>query len=130
MQVGKIADAVRWLARAGRRWRDCRKIAQCRALDRVRDQAAGKLDEALAALERAAVEVDEAAGTISSVSSDLDVTPGEIEQVDDRLFALKSMARKHRVETSDLPRLAEEMSVRLAGIESGGRDLGKPAMPL
>jgi DNA repair protein RecN (Recombination protein N) len=127
MQVGKIADAVSDAVGAleGDGGIAGRLRSAERALDRVRDQAAGKLDEALAALERAAVEVDEAAGTISSVSSDLDVTPGEIEQVDDRLFALKSMARKHRVETSDLPRLAEEMSVRLAGIESGGRDLGK-----
>lgn len=127
MQVGRIAEAVSDAVGAlegdggvAGRFRSAQ-----RALDRVRDQAAGRLDEALAALERAAVEVDEAATAISAVSSDLDVAPGEIEQVDERLFSLKGMARKHRVETSELPRLAEEMANRLAGIESGGRDLDK-----
>lgn len=129
MQVGRIADAVSDAVSAleGDGGIAGRLRSAERALDRVRDQAAGRLDEALAALERAAVEVDEAAGTISAVSTDLDVTPGEIEQVDERLFALKAMARKHRVDTHDLPRLAEEMSNRLAGIESGGRDLAKLA---
>jgi DNA repair protein RecN (Recombination protein N) len=129
MQVGRIADAVADAVNAleadngiAGRFRSAQ-----RALDRVHDHAAGRLDEALAALDRAAVEADEAAAAISAVSTDLDVAPGEIERVDERLFALKAMARKHRVDTAQLPRLAEEMSNRLASIESGGRDLEKLA---
>lgn len=127
MQVGRIADAVADAVGAleGDGGIAGRLRSAERALDRVRDQAAGQLDEALAALERAAVEADEAAGAISAVSANLDVGPGELELVDERLFALKAMARKHRVETGDLPRLTAEMSERLASIESGGRDLAK-----
>lgn len=127
MQAGRIAEAVSDAVDAleGDGGVAGRLRSAERALDRVRDLAAGRLDDALAALERAAVEFDEAANAINSASASLDGDPDELSRVDDRLFALKAMARKHRVETADLPRLAEEMNERLLGIERGGQDLAR-----
>lgn len=127
MQAGRIAEAVSDAVDAleGDGGVAGRLRSAERALDRVRDLAGGRLDEALAALERAAVEFDEAANAINGASASLDGDPDELSRVDDRLFALKAMARKHRVETADLPRLTEEMNERLMGIERGGQDLAR-----
>ncbi|WP_417513960.1 DNA repair protein RecN [Minwuia sp.] len=127
MQVEKIADAVSDAVGAleGDGGVTGRLRSAERALDRVRAHAEGRLDAAMHALERAAVEADEAAQAIAAISADLDVAPGELAQVDDRLFALKGMARKHRIETSGLIGLLDNMRARLDAIETGDRDIAR-----
>ena len=129
MQVEKIAEAVSDAVGAleDEGGVASRLRAAERALDRVRDRAAGRLEAALDALARAAVEADEAVNAISAVAADLDAEPGELERVDERLFALRGAARKHRVEADGLPELLERYRSQLAAIEGGGRDIERLA---
>jgi len=95
------------------------------ALDRVAGLAGGVLDDALAALERAAAECAEAAAAIDAAGRDLDLDQGELEKVEERLFALRDLARKHRVTVAELPTLRAELARRLDLVEHSGEELDR-----
>jgi DNA repair protein RecN (Recombination protein N) len=94
-----------------------------RALERAADKAGGRLEPALAALERAAAETEEALAQIRSLSADMELDSGRLEQIEERLFALKDLARKHDTEIDDLPELRDRLAARLADIDSGAERL-------
>ncbi|HUN50996.1 MAG TPA: DNA repair protein RecN [Candidatus Sulfotelmatobacter sp.] len=96
-----------------------------RALLRVAERAGGKLDAALAALDRAETEVAEAASVLDRAVGDLDLDPGRLERTEERLFALRAAARKHGCAVADLPKLAADFAARLAAIDSGSATLGR-----
>ena len=101
------AGAQAALARAARR------------LERARERAQGLLDSALAAAERAAAETAEALAALEATARQLELDPRELEKVEERLFALRALARKHQVAIADLPVLREQLAARLAEIEAG-----------
>jgi DNA repair protein RecN (Recombination protein N) len=89
-----------------------------RRLERVRDRAQGLLDPAVAAVERAAVEAAEALAALEAAARQLERDPHELEKLEERLFALRALARKHQVAIADLPRLRERMAEQLAESEA------------
>jgi DNA repair protein RecN (Recombination protein N) len=91
-----------------------------RALERVADKADGQLAGVIAALERAAVEAAEASGLLEKVSSTIELDPGALEKVEERLFSLRAVARKHGVEVSALAALRRRMVEELQAIDAGG----------
>ncbi|HXP03139.1 MAG TPA: DNA repair protein RecN [Stellaceae bacterium] len=93
-----------------------------RRLTRVADRAQGMLDGALAAAERAAAETEEALAALTGAARALELDPGELERVEERLFALRALARKHNVAVADLPLLREKIAERLATIDAGAED--------
>ncbi|MBV9018539.1 MAG: DNA repair protein RecN [Alphaproteobacteria bacterium] len=95
-----------------------------RRLERARDRAQGLLDNAIAAAERAANEAAEALAALNAAAQALELDPRALEQVEERLFALRAVARKHNVAVADLPRLHEAIGDRLSAIEAGAEDLG------
>lgn len=94
-----------------------------RHLERVATLAEGRLDGAISALDRAAVEATEGIQQLEKVSAEVDLDPRHLEQVEERLFAIRALARKHDVATDALADLAAELAARLASIEDGGADL-------
>ncbi len=92
-----------------------------RGLEGVSEQAAGRLDDALAALGRATSEAQEAIGALNALSHDLDLDPGRLAEVEDRYFALIELARKHGVEADGLADLRSDLTARLAAVD-GGRE--------
>jgi DNA repair protein RecN (Recombination protein N) len=97
---GAMGDARRWL-------------------DGVVDRAEGGLDEALGALERALVELAEAQSGVERFAEALEFNPAELEATEDRLFALRGLARKHGVAPDELAGLAEELRTRLTALDGG-----------
>ncbi|MGA8549937.1 MAG: DNA repair protein RecN, partial [Stellaceae bacterium] len=93
-----------------------------RRLERARERAQGLLDEALAAAERAAAETTEALAVLEAAARSLELDPRELEMVEERLFALRAVARKHQVAVTDLPALREALTARIAMIEAGSDD--------
>jgi DNA repair protein RecN (Recombination protein N) len=91
-----------------------------RALERVADKADGRLAGVIAALERAAVEAAEASGLLEKVSSTIELDPNALEKVEERLFSLRAVARKHGVEVSALAALRRRMVEELQAIDAGG----------
>jgi DNA repair protein RecN (Recombination protein N) len=94
-----------------------------RALDRVAEKAGQRLDDAIGALDRAAVEVEEALAALNRAGADLDADSGALEDIEERLFTLREIARKHGVTVDDLPRLREDFAERLGLIDAGEEKL-------
>lgn len=94
-----------------------------RALERVSAWSEGKLDPAIAALDRAALETAEASALIERVSADIDMDPRALEKAEERLFALRACARKYAVPVDELSDLRDRMAADLAAIEGSGGGL-------
>ncbi len=90
-----------------------------RRLERAAAAAEGRLDGALAALERALTELGEAQAGVDAALDALAFDPHELEAAEERLFALRALARKHRVGPEALPALTETLAARLAALEGG-----------
>lgn len=91
-----------------------------RQLERVADKAAGRLDPVTAALDRAAIEAAEAMALLEKFSAEIDLDPRRLEQVEDRLFSLRAVARKQGVAVDELAELRRSFQARLAALEDGG----------
>jgi DNA repair protein RecN (Recombination protein N) len=98
------------------------RLAQ-RFLEGAADKAAGRLDEAIRALDAAAIEVAEAEARLASLGTVLEHEPDRLEKVEERLFALRAVARKHGVEVEALPELRDRLSADLAALDDGGGTL-------
>lgn len=99
-----------------------------RAVERIAAKAEGRLDPVLTALERAQTEVSEAVDGLARAAADADLDPRHLEDVEERLFALRALARKHDTTVDALPRLAEDFAQRLGAIDCADShiaDLGK-----
>jgi DNA repair protein RecN (Recombination protein N) len=99
-----MTDAIRWLEGAA-------------------GAAEGALDAALAALGRAYAELGEAQEGVERAIASLDFDPGELERTEERLFAIRALARKHGVLPDDLAQLREDLTAKLAALDGGARDL-------
>ena len=98
-------------------------LAQLRAAARRIERGAADhplLAEALASLDRALIETSEAEDKIARASEALAFDPERLEAVEARLFDIRGLARKHRVEPDALAALGEELIAKLALIEAGG----------
>jgi DNA repair protein RecN (Recombination protein N) len=78
------------------------------------------LAEALASLDRALIEGHEAEDRIARAADALAFDPGRLESVEARLFDIRGLARKHRVEADSLAELGQSLRAQLAAIEAGG----------
>ncbi len=91
-----------------------------RQLERAAEKAAGRLDPALAALDRAALELGEVLAALTAFGSALDAEPGRLDAVEERLYALRDLARKHQVPSDGLAPLRDTFAARLAAIDERG----------
>ena len=101
-----LRDALRWLEGAA-------------------DRAEGALEAPLAALSRALIELSEAQAGVESCLAGLDVNPGELEALEERLFAIRALARKHGVLPDDLGPHADALRARLAALDMGEAGIGR-----
>jgi DNA repair protein RecN (Recombination protein N) len=77
------------------------------------------LADALAALDRALIEGHDAQDKIDRAADALVFDPERLEAVEARLFDIRGLARKHRVEPDQLAELGERMRAQVAEIEAG-----------
>ncbi|WBU55636.1 DNA repair protein RecN [Paracoccus sediminicola] len=103
---GAILDANRWLEGAA-------------------DKAGGRLDEAINALSRALIELGEATTGVDDALREMRFDPHELEATEERLFALRALARKHDTAPDDLAGLAETLRSRLEVLDAGEEDLSR-----
>ncbi len=100
-------------------------VAQLRQAARRIERASSDhpmLGEALASLDRALIEANEADERIARAAEAMAFDPARLEQVEARLFDIRGLARKHRVEPDRLKALGTEMRAQLLAIEaSDGR---------
>ena len=96
-----------------------------RGLERVRGHigegggvAGAALDRAVSAIDRALIEFAEAEDALGDVVQAFDVEPGRLDDVEERLFALRALARKHHVDPDELPVLHGRLAEQLDTIEN------------
>jgi DNA repair protein RecN (Recombination protein N) len=116
MNAGKLQAAiVAAFADVGGERGAERLIGQAlRGLDRIRDAAEGRLDPAVGGLERALAELTEALRCLAAEGRALGENPRRLNDVEERLFALREIARKHNVPVDALAELRQRLGQRLA----------------
>ena len=91
-----------------------RKIStSLRRLESYEKQLGGRLDPLVRQLDSLLTEAYEAQGLIDDALSDLAYNPRELEASEERLFALRAVARKHNVQVDDLADLLTQFEARL-----------------
>ena len=103
---GAAGDALRWLEGGS-------------------GQSEGALDAPVAALGRALVELDEAGRGVERALEAMSFDPLELEQAEERLFAIRALARKHGVLPDDLGTFAGDLREQIAALDAGDADLAK-----
>lgn len=101
---GLLSDALRWLEEAD-------------------GPAEGLFGGAITALSRAMNELGEAENLVSRGMDTLEFNPAELEDCEERLFAIRGLARKHAVLPDELAGFADGLRNRLAALTGGEADL-------
>lgn len=96
-----------------------------RRLEGAADRAGGALEAPIAALGRALAELADAQAGVEFCLNALDFDPSELEVLEERLFAIRALARKHGVLPDDLGTLAHELRARLEALDGGERNLAQ-----
>ncbi len=94
-----------------------------RALEQVRSYANNNFDDVIARFEAAHHEVLEGVGQLDRLSSQILLEPEELEAAEERLFALRAVARKHQVKVDDLSGLKDDFERRLDLIADSAQNL-------
>ncbi len=71
----------------------------------------------------AAIQLDEATAELRRYRDTIELDDGRLEAVNERIAALQALARKHRVDTDELPQMAARLAQELATLESDAYDL-------
>ena len=95
-----------------------------RKLDRLAD-AHPLLAEALTSLDRAVIEASEAEDKLNAAARAIEFEPARLDEIEERLFELRALARKHNVAPDAILSLQENLTARLDSIQAGGEGLAK-----
>ncbi|MBQ7632511.1 MAG: DNA repair protein RecN [Alphaproteobacteria bacterium] len=76
-------------------------------------------------LDTALVNTQEAAGEIESSLNEINLNQDEINALEERLFTLKDLARKHHTTVDELPTVWRELEAKIACLEHGRNDLSE-----
>jgi DNA repair protein RecN (Recombination protein N) len=94
-----------------------------RRLERVADKADSRLDPVISALAAASSEIMEARVRLEQVLAGMEFDPRRLEEVESRLFSLRAVARKYRVQVEELPGFRERVAGQLALLDAGSNRL-------
>ena len=93
-----------------------------KAVARIADKAVG-LQELLSAIDRASEETADAAARLDRYMATTDAEPDTLQRIEERLFALRAVSRKHNVLVDALPDLQRDLGKRLSLLTSEGDQL-------
>lgn len=93
------------------------------AISRVNVLLNGKFDNIYSLLDTALVNADEAGEEIEAASNEVSLNQNELDAVEERLFALKALARKHNTTIEELPLVWQQMEENLRNLEHGEDDI-------
>ena len=85
-----------------------------RSLDRI----SIKIPSVVEAIDRAIVELNESENTLARIADEINSDETRLEEIEVRLAEIRSLARKHGVPSTKLPKLAEEIRMKLKKIKS------------
>ena len=79
----------------------------------------GKYDDIINMLEQTLINAEEAVNEIEAASRNISLNQNELDSVEERIFTLRSVARKHQVNVDELPEVLEKFRQQLNAIELG-----------
>ncbi len=94
-----------------------------RHLERVAGKSEGALAETIEALTRALSETTEADALLENTAAGLEMDPKSLEHAEERLFALRRLARKHSTDVDDLADLMQKLAGQVQALEDGNARL-------
>jgi DNA repair protein RecN (Recombination protein N) len=113
-ELTEALDALKGEGTAG-----ARLASALRRIERQAATTAGAMLSSVAeALERVLAETNAARDKIEEALAATAFEPSDLERAEERLFALRALARKHRVQVDDLPALTERLAAELAALDS------------
>ena len=121
-ELGEALDAL-----AGEGTSSARLAAALRRIERQASVAPHLLTPVAEALERVLTETDTARAKIEEAIALSAFEPKELERAEERLFALRALARKHRVAVDDLPSLLGRLEAELAALDTSEARAGELA---
>jgi len=127
MNAEKIADAINQALDilSGNKGFQQVLSKSMRSLERANEQASGILKPALEAMERTGNEAALAADLLIDALRSTDQDPAQLERVDERLFGLRALARKHGTDVDSLASLRDEFAAKLERLDDADRDLSR-----
>jgi DNA repair protein RecN (Recombination protein N) len=96
-----------------------RLAAALRRIERQTGLSQTLLAPVAEALERVLAETNAARAKIEEALAATAFEPHELERAEERLFALRALARKHKVAVDDLPALVARLDAELAALDQG-----------
>ncbi len=93
------------------------------ALEKVNHLTENRFADIGEALDTALIQLDEAVSRIEEASSEINLNANEADAVEERLFALKALARKHACTIDSLPEVLKDFKNRLAALDKGGENI-------
>ncbi|MBR1600576.1 MAG: DNA repair protein RecN [Alphaproteobacteria bacterium] len=93
------------------------------AVSRVNAMLEDKYSETYDLLDTALINAEEASEQLENAMRETTFNQNDINAVEERLFALKDLARKHRVEVDELVQVWQNMEERLGKLEKSSGDL-------
>jgi DNA repair protein RecN (Recombination protein N) len=115
--AGELNEALDALAGEGTG--GARLAAALRRIERQVGAGGALLASVAEALERVLSETEAARAKIEEALAATAFEPQELERAEERLFALRALARKHRVGVDDLPAFVARLETELAALDQG-----------
>ncbi len=103
-----------WQAISGEAGAELSISRAARALERIADKLEADLTPVIDALDRAGQELQDAVGRVQSITSNVEGGALSMEALEDRLYALRGVARKHHCQVDELPALYETLHEKLS----------------
>jgi DNA repair protein RecN (Recombination protein N) len=127
MNAARIAEDVSSALEslAGERGAETGLAQALKKLSRMNEQARKAAGGAESALEQAYALAEEARRELDSLLSRLDTDTGSLERKEERLFALRALARKYGVLPDQLPATRDDYVARQEALTSGGDQIKK-----
>jgi DNA repair protein RecN (Recombination protein N) len=122
MNASKIAEDISAATEAlsGEGGAESGLATALKRLSRTNEEARKAAASAEAALEQAFALTEEARRDLDSLLTRLELDPRELEKKEERLYALRDVARKYNVAPDALPKLLLEFKARRDALETGG----------
>ncbi len=117
-EISAACDAL-----SGDRGAESQLASALKKLSRLPAEARTLTQGAETALEQAYAQAEEARRELDSVLTRLDTDTGALEKAEERLFALRTLARKYGVATDALPALADDYKAKEEALTSGGSQI-------
>lgn len=89
------------------------------AMDKANMLVDGRYQTIIDMLDQALIDISETVNELEEVSHNVSLNQNELENIEERLYALRGLARKHNVAVSDLPQTLADFRNRLSTIELG-----------